>query len=64
MPEETLPAPPRSTRLPDDWTTFNTMSLLGEALMGEKQHAEAAPLLLKGYEGLKARAEPTKPLLG
>lgn len=33
--------------------TFYYMSMLGEALLGQKKYAEAEPLLLKGYEGLK-----------
>ena len=39
----------------DLWTTFNTQSLLGGALLGQKKYAEAEPLLLKGYEGMKQR---------
>jgi tetratricopeptide (TPR) repeat protein len=39
----------------DDWNTFDTRSLLGESLLGQKKLAEAEPLLLAGYEGLKAR---------
>jgi hypothetical protein len=31
--------------------------MLGEALLGQKKYAEAEPLLVKGYEGMKARAE-------
>jgi eukaryotic-like serine/threonine-protein kinase len=46
----------RERKLPDDWRTFNTRSLLGEALLGQKRYAEAEPLLLAGYEGLKGRA--------
>jgi hypothetical protein len=42
---------------PDDWRTFNTMSVLGGALLGQKKHAEAEPLLLKGYEGMRARED-------
>jgi tetratricopeptide (TPR) repeat protein len=38
---------------PDDWTTFDTMSILGEALSDQKKFAEAEPVLLSGYEGLK-----------
>jgi tetratricopeptide (TPR) repeat protein len=38
------------------WTTFNTMSMLGGALAGQKKYAEAEPLLLKGYQGMKERA--------
>ena len=37
----------------DDWTTFDTMSILGEALADQKKFAEAEPMLLSGYEGLK-----------
>jgi tetratricopeptide (TPR) repeat protein len=40
----------------DAWTTFNTQSLLGGALLGQEKHAEAEPLLVQGYAGLKARA--------
>ena len=32
------------------------MSLLGAALAGQKKYAEAEPLLIAGYAGLKARA--------
>ena len=38
---------------PDAWTTFDTKSLLGEALAKQKKFDEAEPLLLAGYEGLK-----------
>lgn len=52
---------------PENWSTFNTASLLGGALLGQARHvsdeakkakllAEAEPLLLKGYEGVKERA--------
>ena len=40
---------------PDDWTTFNTRSMLGGSLLGQDRYAEAEPLILSGYEGLKAR---------
>ncbi len=45
----------------DAWTTFNTMSLLGGALLGQKKHADAEPLLLKGYEGMKQREKTIPP---
>jgi tetratricopeptide (TPR) repeat protein len=48
---------------PDAWTTFNTMSTLGGALLGQKKYAAAEPLLLKGYEGMKQR-EKTIPSPG
>jgi tetratricopeptide (TPR) repeat protein len=37
----------------DDWLTFNARSLLGGSLLGQKKHAEAEPLLLAAYEGMK-----------
>ncbi len=42
-------------KTPDDWTTFETRSLLGASLISQKKYAEAEPLLLQGYEGLTAR---------
>ena len=45
----------------DAWKTFNIQSLLGGALMGQKKFADAEPLLLKGYEGMKAREEKIPP---
>ena len=48
---------------PDDWRTFNTKSMLGGALLGQKKYAESEPLLLAGYEGLKQR-ETTIPEQG
>ena len=46
---------------PDAWTTFNTQSLLGAALLGQKKYADAEPLLLKGYEGMKVREKTIPP---
>jgi serine/threonine-protein kinase len=40
---------------PDDWTTFNTKSVLGGSLLGQKKYVEAEPLLAAGYEGMKQR---------
>jgi hypothetical protein len=40
---------------PDEWTTFNTRSLLGGSLLGQKEYAEGEPLIVSDYEGLKAR---------
>jgi hypothetical protein len=45
----------REAKAPDAWTTFNTMSLLGGALLGKNKLAEAEPLLLDGYRGMKER---------
>jgi tetratricopeptide (TPR) repeat protein len=43
----------RVKKEPDVWTTFNTKSLLGGALAGQKKYGEAEPLLLQGYYGIK-----------
>jgi serine/threonine protein kinase/tetratricopeptide (TPR) repeat protein len=47
----------------DAWTTFNTKSMLGQALAGQEKFSEAEPLLLAGCEGLK-RHEATIPPAG
>lgn len=47
----------REKKEPEAWTTFNTLSMLGGSLRGQKKYAEAEPLLVKGYEGMKARLE-------
>src|SRR5207249_1243687 len=46
----------RAQAEPDSWGTFITKSLLGGALLGQKRYADAEPLLLAGYEGMKERA--------
>ncbi len=46
---------------PDDWRTYETESLLGEALLNQKRFAEAEPLLLSGYEGMKQREDKIPP---
>jgi tetratricopeptide (TPR) repeat protein len=38
---------------PRVWRTFHMKFRLGEALVGQKKYADAEPLLLAGYEGLK-----------
>jgi eukaryotic-like serine/threonine-protein kinase len=48
-------------RDPEAWTTFNAKSMLGGALLGQKKHAEAEPLLLAGYEGMKQRETKIPP---
>ncbi len=45
----------REKTKPDDWRTFNTRRLLGSALLGQKKYADAEPLVLKGYQGMKER---------
>ena len=49
-----MPGDPRRGD-PDDWPRFNAMSLLGGALLGQGRYAEAEPLIVAGYEGMKAR---------
>ncbi len=46
---------------PDAWTTFSTLSQRGGALLGGGKLAEAEPLLLRGYEGMKQRAARIPP---
>ena len=53
----------REQTQPDVWSTFNTKSTLGGALLGQKRFADAEPLLLTGYEGMKQR-EKTIPAQG
>jgi hypothetical protein len=36
--------------------TFDTRSQLGGSLLGQGEFAQAEPLIVSGYEGLKARA--------
>jgi eukaryotic-like serine/threonine-protein kinase len=52
---------------PDGWRRYDAMSLLGGALLGQRLFAEAEPLVIPGYEGLKAREAkipaPHKPRL-
>jgi eukaryotic-like serine/threonine-protein kinase len=45
----------REKTQPEAWTTFNAKSMLGGALTAQKKYAEAEPLLLAGYEGMKQR---------
>jgi hypothetical protein len=47
---------------PNSWTTFNTYSTLGGALLGLKKYTEAEPLLLKGYLGMKEREKTIQPI--
>jgi WD40 repeat protein/serine/threonine protein kinase/tetratricopeptide (TPR) repeat protein len=46
---------------PDTWMIFDAHSVLGESLLGQNKDAEAEPLLVKGYEGLKQRANSIPP---
>lgn len=45
----------RHRTAPDAWTTAHAKSLLGGALLDQKRYTPAEPLLLQGYEGMKAR---------
>ena len=45
----------RQKREPDLWSTFNAKSILGEALLSQKKFADAEPVLLEGYQGMKQR---------
>jgi tetratricopeptide (TPR) repeat protein len=47
----------RQEQQPEGWRTFSSKSLLGAALLGQKNYAEAEPLLLAGYEGLRSHAD-------
>jgi len=51
----------REKKAPDEWTTFNTKSTLGGALLAQKKYADAEPLLLSGYEGMKQREAKIPP---
>jgi serine/threonine protein kinase len=44
----------RERKTPDEWLTFETRSLLGTNLLGQKRFAEAEPLIVLGYEDMKA----------
>jgi hypothetical protein len=46
---------------PDEWEMFEAKSMLGAALMGLKMYADAEPLLLAGYEGMKKRESKQLP---
>jgi tetratricopeptide (TPR) repeat protein len=41
----------------NDWAMYDAMSVLGGALMGQRQYARAEPLVVTGYEGMKARED-------
>ena len=46
---------------PDKWGRFYVQNSLGAALTGEKKYAEAEPLLVSGYEGVKQRESQLNP---
>src|SRR5262249_35135768 len=43
----------RERERPNELITFHTKARLGAVLLGQKKHADAEPLLLQGYEGMK-----------
>jgi serine/threonine protein kinase/tetratricopeptide (TPR) repeat protein len=47
---------------PGAWTTFRAQSLLGIVLLKQEKYAAAEPLLVQGYDGLKARRAQIPPL--
>jgi tetratricopeptide (TPR) repeat protein len=51
----------RQKNYPEVWQTFETQSLLGSALFGQKKYADAEPLLWGGYHGLKQREAKIPP---
>jgi hypothetical protein len=51
----------RERALPDSWLTFRCQSLLGGALLGQKNYAAAEPLLRAGYAGMKKRQAKMPP---
>jgi len=53
----------REKLMPGKWVLFNTRSVLGGILAERKNYAEAEPLLLSGYEGLKQQLD-TLPAAG
>jgi pentatricopeptide repeat protein len=51
----------REREAPESWITFNTKSMLGEALLGRGKVEEAELLLLEGYRGMKQREQEIPP---
>ena len=41
--------------LADDWKRYDAMSLLGGSLAGQGRYAEAEPMVVTGYKGMKER---------
>jgi tetratricopeptide (TPR) repeat protein len=52
----------REKHEPDAWATFDTKSLLGGALLGQRKYAEAEPFLRDGFLGLKQREAKILPI--
>jgi len=47
----------REREIPDDWRTSSARSMLGGALLGQKKYADALPLLLSAYAGMKQQED-------
>ena len=47
----------RERKFPDEWATFLVRSQLGACLLAKKAYADAEPLLISGYVGMKARLD-------
>ncbi len=45
----------RQKQLSSSWSLFDTKTMLGAALAGQRKFGDAEPLLIGGYEGLKRR---------
>jgi tetratricopeptide (TPR) repeat protein len=52
----------REEYFPDAWSTFNARHFLGASLLGQKKYADAEPLLLAGYAGMKQREHTILPI--
>ena len=48
-------------RMPDDPLRFDVTGMIGAAFTGQKKYADAEPLLLQGYEGIKKRETTIPP---
>src|SRR5437588_463561 len=53
--------PFREKQRPDEWSTFNSKPMLGEALLGQHKYADVEPLLLAGYQSMKEREAKIPP---
>ena len=51
----------REKKMPDEWMLFDTKSMLGAALAGQKKFQDAEPLLIEGYQGMKDREAKIPP---
>jgi hypothetical protein len=51
----------RAKNSPDEWTTFDAQSVVGAALLGRQEYAEAEPFLVAGYDGMAQRQAKIPP---